>query len=70
MASRPNHYKLLQQLRGFAMVTNRRPPPNGISALWSNARPPILQAPRPKHKLFVSAADSPAPRPVKITFVA
>lgn len=71
MASRPNHYKLLQQLRGFAEVTNRRPPPHATSGLWASTRPPILHPVRFRLRLVVSATETDStPRPVKITFVA
>jgi len=57
MATRDNVSRLLQELRGFAEVTNRRPLAGVSHALWSPARPPLAPPLLPRRKLFISAPE-------------
>lgn len=57
MAARENISKLLQELRGYAEVTNRRALTGASHSLWAPVRPPVVHAFLPRRKVFVSAPE-------------
>ena len=64
--------KLLQEIRGFAEMTRRRPPARSPGLLLMQMRAHVIQAALPKRRLIVRTALkelSNEPRPVKITHV-
>jgi hypothetical protein len=72
MAAKVRMLKLLQEIRGFAEIVNRCPPPRPPGVLVAQMRPHIIQAAIPRRTLRVTmverdSADS--PRPVKINYV-
>ena len=61
--------KLLQEMRGFAEITNRRPPPKSpglfLMQLRSQSAHPVV--PNRKRSIIIQMQDLPsAPAPVKI----
>ncbi len=72
MANRANIMKLLQEIRSFAELTNRRPHPRPLGLLVMQMRPPVVRPALPRRKLDVTInlAEHPGiPHPVKITHV-
>ena len=72
MAAKVRMLKLLQEIRGFAEIVNRCPPPRSPGVLVAQMRPHVIQAAIPRRSLRVTmverdSADS--PRPVKINYV-
>lgn len=69
MATKLRMLKLLQELRGFAEIVNRRPPPRS-AALWlAQVRPHVVQAVLPRRSLrvtMVELSSTDIPHPVKI----
>jgi hypothetical protein len=64
--------KLLQEIRGFADITSRRPQPRSPALVVAQIRSHIVQAALPKRRLNVKmdAHDLPdVPHPVKINHV-
>lgn len=59
--------KLLEQLRGYAEVTNRRVPTGTACALWKPLRPSVLQAFTLRRRIDVFGPSTPyCPEPVFI----
>ncbi len=71
MATRMKMLKLLQELRGFAQVTNRRPPARQPGLFMMELRASSQTSSRRQKRLItVSMHDLPdIPHPVKITHV-
>jgi len=64
--------KLLQEIRGFAHVTNRRPPTKSPALVLTQLRSHVLQATLPKRRLNVRMdveAEHTIPHPVKINHI-
>jgi hypothetical protein len=64
--------KLLQEIRGFAHITNRRPPPKSPALALTQLRSHVFQATLPKRRLNVRtdvAANHTLPHPVKINHI-
>jgi hypothetical protein len=68
MATRMNMMKLLQEIRGMAEVTNRRPLSRTTTALALQIRPPALRNKTKQRRIIrISMQDPPdIPHPVKI----
>jgi hypothetical protein len=69
MAAKIKMLKLLQEIRGFADVTNRRPQPRSPGLLVTQMRSHVIQATLPRRRLSVSADQQDHPdisHPVKI----
>ncbi len=72
MATKIRIMKLLQEMKGFAEITNRRPQSRSPGLFMLQARSPVLRAapPRRKRTLTINMQDRPdIPNPVKITHV-
>ncbi len=70
MATRIKVMKLLQEMKGFAEITNRRPQTRSVGPLMLQLRSSALRAATPKRKrtLTIDVQDRPdIPNPVKIT---
>ena len=73
MATRMKMLKLLQEMRGFAHVTNRRPPSRQTAILALQLRSHLVSttARRQKRVLTIDMQDLPdIPNPVRITYLA
>ena len=69
MAAKIKMLKLLQEIRGFADVTNRRPQPRSPGLVLTQMRSHVIQATLPRRRLSVSTDKRDCPdisRPVKI----
>ena len=72
MATKMNTTKLLQEIRGFAEIANRRPQPKPPGLFLMQIRPHVLRPVMPKRKLEVHIemqALQDVPHPVRITHV-
>jgi hypothetical protein len=72
MAAKVKMLKLLQEIRGFAQITNRRPPPRSPGLFLAQMRSHMLQASPPKRKLSIRIDNQThldAPHQVKINHV-
>jgi hypothetical protein len=72
MAAKIKMLKLLQEMRGFANVTNRRPPPRPPGLLLAQMRSQVVQASLVRRRLSIAMdkQDHPAlPHPVKINHI-
>ena len=72
MAAKIKMLKLLQELRGFAEMSKRRPPPRLPALLLAQMRSHVLQATLPRRRLSVrtDVQELPGiPHPVKINHV-
>ena len=72
MATKMNVVKLLQEIRGFADIANRRPQPRSPGLFLMQIRPHVLRPVVPKRKLEIhieAQAHQDAPLPVRITHV-
>ena len=72
MAAKVRMFKLLQEIRGFAEIVNRRPPPRSPGLLVAQMRPQVIQAVLPRRSLSVTMVqpdNSDIPHPVKINHV-
>ena len=73
MATKVRLMKLLQEIRGLADVTNRRPPPRSPGLFLIQLRSHLVHTTQPRQKLIVRAEDpldhQAVPHPVKITHV-
>ena len=60
MAAKIDTMKLLQEIRGYAEIGYRRPPPTPLGALMAQLRPHILRAavPRPRRFLRIEMRES------------
>jgi hypothetical protein len=70
MAAKVMMMKLLHEIRGFAEVTNRRPPPRSPGLFLMQLRSHVSHTtlPRPKRSILVDVQDlAEMPHPVKIT---
>jgi hypothetical protein len=69
MAAKIKMLKLLQEMRGFANVTNRRPKSRPSELVLAQMRPPVIQAALPRRRLNVAMGKddcSNLPHPVRI----
>jgi len=69
MAAKIKMLKLLQEMRGFANITNRRPKSRPSELVLAQMRPPVIQAAQPRRKLSVAMETegcSNMPHPVRI----
>jgi len=72
MAAKIRMLKLLQEIRGFADIANRRPPPRSPGLVLMQIRSHVIQATLPRRRLSVKmdVKDPPdIPHPVKINHV-
>ncbi len=72
MATKMKIMKLLQEIRGFAEITNRRPQPRSPGLFIVQLRSHMLQTtgPRRKRNIAIDMLNHPdIPSPVKITHV-
>ena len=72
MAAKVRVSKLLQEIRGFAAIAYRRPPPRSAALLLAQMRPTVIQAVLPRRRLSVTTVQHDGfdiPRPVKISYV-
>ena len=72
MAAKIRMSKLLQEIRGFAEIVNRCPPPRATGLLLTQMRPRVIHTAMPRRSLSVTMieTDSPdIPHPVKINRV-
>lgn len=72
MAAKVRMLKLLQEMRGYAEVANRLPPPRSAGPLLAEMRPPIIQAALPRRRLSVAMVERDAasiPNRVRINHV-
>jgi len=72
MASKIRMLKLLQELRGFAEIGKRRPPPRLPGVLLMQMRSRLIQATLPRRRLSVEMHVNhhlDIPHPVKINHV-
>ena len=53
MATKMNTTKLLQEIRGFAEIAKRRPPPRSHGLVLMQMRSHVIQATLPKRRLSV-----------------
>ena len=53
MATKVKMLKLLQEIRGFAQISNRRPPPRSPGLFLAQMRSHIFQAAPPRRKLSI-----------------
>jgi hypothetical protein len=53
MATKIRMLKLLQEIRGFAEIAKRRPPPRSPGLVLSQMRSHVIQATLPKRRLSV-----------------
>ena len=69
MAAKIKMLKLLQEIRGFADLTNRRPQPRSPGLVLTQMRSHVIQATLPRRRLSVSTDKREHPNishPVKI----
>ena len=57
MAAKLRMLKLLQELRGFAEIANRCPPPRSTGLLLAHMRPHVIQAVMSRRNLKVTMAE-------------
>lgn len=72
MAAKLKMLKLLQEIRGFAEIINRCPPPRSPELLFTQMRSHVIQAVLPRRRLDIAtdAQEHPdIPHPVKINHV-
>ena len=72
MAAKIRMLKLLQEIRGFAEIARRRPPPRSPSLVLMEMRSHVIQASLPRRKLSVQMdvqSRSDIPHPVRISHV-
>jgi hypothetical protein len=72
MAAKIRMLKLLQEIRGFAEIVNRCPPPRSTGLLLAQMRPHVIQAAMPRRSLRVTMIgrdSAEIPHPVKINHV-
>jgi hypothetical protein len=72
MAAKIRMLKLLQEIRGFADIANRRPPPRSPGLVLTQIRSHVIQATLPRRKLSVKMDVQnrlDIPHPVKINYV-
>jgi hypothetical protein len=72
MAAKVKISKLLQEIRGFAEITNRRPQPKPPGFFLMQLRSHLVHTtlPRPKRSISINIQNLPdIPHPVKITHV-
>jgi hypothetical protein len=70
MATKVRMLKLLQELRGFAVIANRQPQPRSPALFLAQMRPTVIQAVLPRRRLsitMVQPANPDIPHPVKIS---
>jgi hypothetical protein len=63
------HLKLLQQIRGLAQITNRRPVPRPPLLYLMQLRAQESQVSTPRRRLVIEASAHGAPLPIKINHV-
>ncbi len=69
MASRAQVLKLLQEIRGFAEITNRRVASGTTNELWVPGRPKVIKAAAPQRRLEIDVNEGTC-EPVKIQYSA
>jgi hypothetical protein len=72
MAAKVRMLKLLQEIRGFAEIVNRCPPPRSPGVFVAQMRPHLIQAAMPRRSLRVTMVERDSthiPHPVKINHV-
>lgn len=71
MATRVKILRMLQEARGLAEITNRRPPSHTSGPLLLQFRPPVSKAvSKRKRTIRINTQDQPdIPHPVRITHV-
>jgi len=69
MATKMKQLKLLQQIRGLAQITNRRPAPRPPLLYLMQLRSQESQTTTPRKRLTIEAAAITSPAPIKINHV-
>jgi hypothetical protein len=70
MAAKADTVKLLQEIRGYAEITNRRPPPRAIDVPQAAMRPHVLRTALPVYKRWIRIEVQDTPETaVKITWL-
>ena len=72
MAAKIRMSKLLQEIRGFAEIVNRCPPPRSTALLLTQMRPRVIHTAMPRRSLSVTMIEPDSrdiPHPVKINRV-
>jgi len=72
MAAKLRILKMLHEIRGFALVTNRQPPARSPALVTTPLRSQVLQAALPRRRLSIRTAGEDLPeaaRPVRIVHV-
>jgi hypothetical protein len=72
MATKIRMLKLLQEIRGFAEIVNRCPPPRSPGIFVAQMRPHVIQAAMPRRSLRVTMVErnsADIPHPVRINRV-
>lgn len=70
MAAKADTVKLLQEIRGYAEITNRRPPPRAIDLPLAQIRPHVLRTALPIYKRWIRVEVQDCPEAtVKITWL-
>jgi hypothetical protein len=72
MAAKLRMLKLLQEIRGFAAIANRQPPPRSPALLLAQMRPHVIQPALPRRRLSVAMGEQDRlaiPHPVRINHV-
>lgn len=72
MAAKLRMFKLLQEIRGFAHITNRQPPPRSPGLVLMQLRSHIVQATLPRRRLNIRMDEQDhldAAHPVRIIHV-
>ncbi len=69
MATKMKLLKMLQEVKGLAQITNRRPAPRPPLLYLMQLRSQEAQTYTPRRRLTIDAPAIPAPAPIKINHV-
>jgi len=69
MATKMKQLKLLQEIRGIAQITNRRPAPRPPLLYLMQLRTQESQTTTPRRRLPIESAALAAPSPIKINHI-
>ncbi len=69
MATKMKLLKMLQEVKGMAQITNRRPAPRPPLLYLMQLRSQGAQTSTPRQRVAIEAAAIPAPLPIKINHI-
>lgn len=69
MATKAKLMKLIEEVRGYAQITNRRPAPRPPVLYLMELRAHATQNQMPKRRLDVASENASSPSPIKITHI-